>query len=314
MRCPKCSYISFDSQDRCRNCGYDLTMVTAEPADLVIAPPSHDERDVAADLDLTSAPEPPVPPRVAATEAGPSGRDASVDLPLFDEEGTGALPPLPPPSARGAPSRRIVDVRGAETPVHAAPGRENPARGLLEADVDFDTLPESGDADAPSMPIISRPPPAARVEPAPVYTHEPDTQASDAAPLAPRVVAGCIDALVLLAIDLTVVWLTLAATGLRWSELRLLPLAPLVSFLALLDVAYLVTFTAASGRTIGKTFVGLRVVGEETGYVPLGHAVVRAVVCLLSALPAGLGFLPIFLDPERRAWHDRLAGTRVVAD
>jgi uncharacterized RDD family membrane protein YckC len=311
MRCPKCNYISFDSQDRCRNCGYDLTMVPAEPADLVIAPPPEDERDVVADLDLTSTPEPPS--RVSPAEAGASARDASIDLPLFDDEGTGELPPLPSPSARAPSPGRIVDARGAETPVHST-HRESPVRGLLEADADVDAAAESADADARSLPIISRPPPAARVEPTPIHTHEPEAHASDAAPLLPRVVAGCIDAIVLLAIDLTVVWLTLEATGLRWSELRLLPRAPLASFLALLDIAYLVTFTAASGRTIGKTFVGLRVVGEETGYVPFGHAVVRAVVCLLSALPAGLGFLPILLDPERRAWHDRLAGTRVVAD
>ena len=26
MKCPKCQYISFDSGDRCRNCGYDFSL------------------------------------------------------------------------------------------------------------------------------------------------------------------------------------------------------------------------------------------------------------------------------------------------
>jgi rubredoxin len=26
MKCPKCQYISFDSGDRCRNCGYEFSL------------------------------------------------------------------------------------------------------------------------------------------------------------------------------------------------------------------------------------------------------------------------------------------------
>ncbi len=26
MRCPKCQYISFDSGERCRNCGYEFSL------------------------------------------------------------------------------------------------------------------------------------------------------------------------------------------------------------------------------------------------------------------------------------------------
>ena len=32
MKCPKCQYISFDSGDRCRNCGYDFSLVADVPA------------------------------------------------------------------------------------------------------------------------------------------------------------------------------------------------------------------------------------------------------------------------------------------
>ena len=32
MRCPKCHYISFDSTDRCRNCGYEFALTADAPA------------------------------------------------------------------------------------------------------------------------------------------------------------------------------------------------------------------------------------------------------------------------------------------
>ena len=46
--------------------------------------------------------------------------------------------------------------------------------------------------------------------------------------------------------------------------------------------------------------------------MPLGHSVMRAAGYAVSALPAGLGFLPALVGAEKRAVHDRLADTRVV--
>ena len=107
-------------------------------------------------------------------------------------------------------------------------------------------------------------------------------------------------------------WLTFRVAGVTSEEWRLLPLVPLGGFLFLLDTAYLVTFTAASGQTIGKMLSGVRVVYGDHGRVPFGHAVLRSVIVLLCVLPAGLGLVPLFLDASRRGAHDRLAGTRVV--
>src|SRR5215203_5633762 len=36
MKCPKCQYISFESGDRCRNCGYEFSLA-ADAADAAIA-------------------------------------------------------------------------------------------------------------------------------------------------------------------------------------------------------------------------------------------------------------------------------------
>jgi len=38
----------------------------------------------------------------------------------------------------------------------------------------------------------------------------------------------------------------------------------------------------------------------------------RLAWAVVSWLPLGLGYLWILVDPQRRAWHDRLSGTRVV--
>jgi len=46
--------------------------------------------------------------------------------------------------------------------------------------------------------------------------------------------------------------------------------------------------------------------------VSMGAAVLRAAAYLASLLPAGLGFVAILFDAERRALHDRLAETRVI--
>jgi uncharacterized RDD family membrane protein YckC len=59
---------------------------------------------------------------------------------------------------------------------------------------------------------------------------------------------------------------------------------------------------------------GIKVVpmNAEQGRVPLGHSVLRAAAYAISALPVGLGFLPALVGADRRAFHDRLADTRVV--
>jgi len=113
------------------------------------------------------------------------------------------------------------------------------------------------------------------------------------------------------------VYLTLKICDLTFPQLSSLPMAPLIAFLALLNGGYLATFVAAGGQTIGKMAAGTRVVPADPAAavwdrVSFGQAVVRTGAYLLSLLPAGLGFLPGLVGDERRAFHDRLADTRVV--
>jgi uncharacterized RDD family membrane protein YckC len=57
---------------------------------------------------------------------------------------------------------------------------------------------------------------------------------------------------------------------------------------------------------------GLQVVTGAGDRIGFGPAVSRAGGYVVSALPAGLGFLPAFFGTDRRALHDRIADTKVV--
>ena len=147
-------------------------------------------------------------------------------------------------------------------------------------------------------------------------TNGSDADTSSASFIA-RVAAAFIDALLIVAIDVGVVYLTLRLCGLRPAELRVLPLVPLGAFLLLLAGGYIICFTVAGGQTIGKMATRIRVVpiAERdwgNGRVALGSAVLRAVGCLVSVLTAGLGYLPALVSHDHRALHDRIADTRVV--
>jgi uncharacterized RDD family membrane protein YckC len=61
-------------------------------------------------------------------------------------------------------------------------------------------------------------------------------------------------------------------------------------------------------------FLAIRVVHAGDPELGLRRALRRMVFLLLSLIPAGLGFLSIAMNEQRRSWYDRLAGTEVVYD
>jgi uncharacterized RDD family membrane protein YckC len=128
-----------------------------------------------------------------------------------------------------------------------------------------------------------------------------------------RVVAASIDHLLLCGIDLAVIYFTLRIAGLSMDEWAALPPVPLIFFLFLLKLAYFYAFTAVGGQTIGKMALHIRVVTEDHASIDAAVALRRTVIGAVSTAVLGLGFLPAFFDPERRAFHDRVARTRVVA-
>ena len=52
MKCPKCDYLGFETGDRCKNCGYDFSLI-----ELASSEPEEPE-EVEIDLTLQVAPDP----------------------------------------------------------------------------------------------------------------------------------------------------------------------------------------------------------------------------------------------------------------
>jgi uncharacterized RDD family membrane protein YckC len=127
-----------------------------------------------------------------------------------------------------------------------------------------------------------------------------------------RVQAGLVDLGVLVGLAGVVVWGAARMAKVPLEELR--PTWPyLLAYCLFLACVYASYFTGTTGQTIGKILFGLRVVdtaGRAPGY---GRALLRGILGALASLAAGLGLATMFLDPARRALHDRLCGTRVVS-
>ncbi|MHB8515029.1 MAG: RDD family protein [Dehalococcoidia bacterium] len=69
----------------------------------------------------------------------------------------------------------------------------------------------------------------------------------------------------------------------------------------------------AIGQTIGKRVCGLRVVtAQDWGAPGAWRGLARLVLAIASLLPLGAGYMMILFDSERRAFHDRVTGTRVI--
>jgi uncharacterized RDD family membrane protein YckC len=284
MKCPKCGYLGFEQVDRCRNCGYEFRLAeTAPTPELTL----HDREAPAGNPleDLSFLKEP---------ETGLVGSSSPGDLPLFGE----SIPEDEPLITKASPPRPPLSVRRATAEV-PRPLAE-PRSPML--DLAFD--PE------PVTPTPSRArPPAPASDPS---RHEAPTQADETAGLGARLVAVAIDVAILVIVDAFVVYFTMQICGVTWLDFGILPKAPLLAFLLVQNGGYLAAFTAG-GQTLGKMAMGIRVVAaDETESLDMGRAILRTLLWLVLAVPAGLGFLTALLSRDRRGLHDRVAGTRVV--
>lgn len=310
MKCPRCGYVGFESGERCRHCGHEFALRGSQELPLRAADPSDGPL---ADLDLSGLETTPAEePRggldldrlIGATPASPQAPPA-VDtppegvLPLF---GSAPAEDDAPLIRAAGPPRPPLAVRRATAEVPRA--RTRTTRTFRQRDEPTLALEPEGEP-----PLDA----GAAVAERKVYTRPGgDGVGPDGASGTARLSAAAIDAALLGGIDMVVVYLTLQIAGLTLDDVGVLPLAPLVAFLGLLNVGYLVAFTAAAGQTMGKMVTGVRVVPEGRAPMDAGRAVLRAAASLLSIGTLGAGFLPALLAPGGRTLHDRLAGTRVV--
>jgi uncharacterized RDD family membrane protein YckC len=77
-------------------------------------------------------------------------------------------------------------------------------------------------------------------------------------------------------------------------------------------LAYHIGFWVWKQTTVGGIICNLRVIRSDGTPVALPEALVRGFSAILSLAALGIGGLWILVDPERQAWHDRIAGTYVV--
>ena len=210
-------------------------------------------------------------------EAAPLSEEELADLPLHSEE--------PPP----------------EVEIEAGPGPEAPPVqvDLLSGPLTLDEEPiASGDDDTDAGISLTPPPPELSPLERPARIGE-------------RAQAAAVDAGILCVLGALVIYFT----G-RTARVDVVSLAVswpwMTAYLGFLGLFYAGYFTGTSGQTPGKMVIGLRVVdarGRPPGYL---RAVGRAAVAAVGTALAGLGLIPIALDPARRAFHDRLLHTRVV--
>jgi len=73
-------------------------------------------------------------------------------------------------------------------------------------------------------------------------------------------------------------------------------------------------FWALVGQTPGMRFLSIHLDADGSQEIGLRRALKRLFAVPLSLIPLGMGFFAILLSPERRAWHDRIAGTTVLYD
>lgn len=324
MKCPKCGYLGFEHVERCRNCGYDFSLISSaslpapdlplrgdphamNPLDdlslvdaAMVRAPSVRMSDAGPDLDrVFGAPEP-----APASSPAPSGRRA--ELPLFG-------PPVPddePLITRASPPRQPLAVRRATPDAPKARAEQQLRAPTLDLAIDLDEAPP-----APARALT----PASRAGRSPWSTrdgHAADAAAAEsAAPdaaIGARLLAVIIDLVILAVIDAAVIYLTMQICGIGVEDVAILPKGPLLAFLFVQNGGYLVAFTAG-GQTLGKMAAGIRVVAAASDApLDLGRAFLRTLMWGVLAIPAGLGFLTALFSRDHRGLHDRFAGTRVV--
>jgi uncharacterized RDD family membrane protein YckC len=252
-------------------------------------------------------------------------RAEDAGLPLFDSEEPAPSPPEPPAvEAKGIPP--FAAAEGEEPAKEPSPGgadvrslppppldlplrppetafqRGSPRAAELELGAELlreglEPRPEEGRPREWSLEVPAAPPDVRPVE-RPAFFRE-------------RFQAAAADLGLLGSLWALVVYFASRAGHVPIRGLR--PTWPyLVAYLAFLGVLYGGYFGGTTGQTLGKIWVGLRVVdvaGRPPGYL---RALFRTALGALGVLVAGLGLLPMLFDPARRALHDRILHTRVI--
>ena len=97
-----------------------------------------------------------------------------------------------------------------------------------------------------------------------------------------------------------------AADGSAWVR------ALIQIYLVLVCFLFFGWFWTHGGQTLGMRAWRLQLYRIDGQHLAWSTAVVRFLSALLSWLALGLGFVWVAIDPQNRAWHDRLSKSIVV--
>ena len=340
MKCPKCEYLGFETGDRCKNCGYDFSLAAdAAPkeAELSLREPEPFHQDADRWLNQLEARLDVVRPAAMSSPvaADPLG-GLSLDVPL-NTPATVPAPAAPPAPRPGAvqPAVRQIAPRGSSALPLFQPGSADVDEPLIK--VPAAPRPPLAVRRTPERPRLRTvPKPVRRVhtdpehDPVLVFAEEPVIVPAprSTSPVAAEVrqtpsrveisgpvrrfTAAIVDNVILLSIDAVVVYFTFQIAGLPFASWREVPIVPLALFLMMVKGSYFCVFTMLGGQTVGKMATGIRVVTDNDREVEPARAVQRTLAALASVATVGIGFAPVFFAGDRRALHDRVAGTRVV--
>lgn len=103
--------------------------------------------------------------------------------------------------------------------------------------------------------------------------------------------------------------------GTTYSTGSLSPLVWIGYVLAfVLPIVYFIYFEgSASGQTLGKRAVGIRVIDARTGGpIGYGRSFIRLIGRWISGIVCYLGYLWMLWDDEKQTWHDKMATAYVV--
>jgi len=80
----------------------------------------------------------------------------------------------------------------------------------------------------------------------------------------------------------------------------------------IISLAYSIGLIGSRGQTVGMMALKIKVVPTTGGEMTYGRATLRWVGSILSGAIVYLGYLWIAWDPDKQAWHDKIANTYVV--
>ena len=140
------------------------------------------------------------------------------------------------------------------------------------------------------------------------------------APLWRRLAAMLYDSFVVFAIWIMVGFVVLSAFGIdeavtvEGEQVALDPLYRSVLFGAMLlsSFAFFSIFWMKSGQTLGMQAWKIRVQNADGSPVSLKQSLIRCALAPVSMAALGAGYLWMLMDPEKKAWHDKVSGSEVV--